>query len=369
LGATARFQVVSTADRRAPRLRWLRMSSTSVDLTGGPAHVRIRARVTDDLAGTADVHLEVGIGHATITLRHGTRRDGVWAGKLTIPRWSETVNSPYQVFVSLQDRAGNDRSVYWDKLQSRGLPAMLTVTSRRIDREDPRITALTASPTAVDLTAGSRSVTVTVHARDQVSGVVAPQLLFLQTMSRIAGDRHRGVWRATATLDACFTGTREMRLPVHVSDRAGNRTRAITALSVVNHNDIRPPAPRTVTPELAGPTDPVTFAFTEDVVGLSSASAPVRPAYPGSAFGFAEPPPSVPGTWSCVSAAGAAIDCWSGPLRRATWTPAAPLAPGKSYGVDFNPEHILDVTDPAGNPLDPSLRLEDEFAPTWQITG
>jgi hypothetical protein len=77
----------------------------------------------------------------------------------------------------------------------------------------------------------------------------------------------------------------------------------------------------------------------------------------------------VPGGWACSSASGAAVDCGSGPLRSATWTPAAPLTPGASYGVDFNPEHILDVRDPSGNPLDPSLRLEDEYAPTWQIKG
>ena len=81
MGLAASFQVVSTADRRAPRLRALRMSSTAIDLTGGAARSRIRARVTDDSAGTADVHLEVGIGHASITLRHGTRRDGVSSGQ------------------------------------------------------------------------------------------------------------------------------------------------------------------------------------------------------------------------------------------------------------------------------------------------
>ena len=355
MGLAATFQVVSTADRRAPRLQWLRMSSTSVDLTGGPAHVRVRARVTDDLAGTANVHLEVGVGIANLTLRRGSRRDGVWAGTLTFPRWSETVNSPYQVYVGLQDQAGNDRSVYSDKLRDRGLPSMLTVTSRRIDRDDPQITALTASPTAVDLTAGSRPVTVTVHARDQVSGVVAPKLLFLKTMRRIAGDRHRGVWRATATLDACFTGTREMRVPVSVSDRAGNRTRAVTVVSVVNHNDIRPPAPRMVTPELAGPTEPVTFAFTEDVVGISSASAPVRPAYPGSGFGFGDPPASVPGNWACSSAAGAAVDCGSGPLRRATWTPAAPLTPGAAHRRRLRPRAHPGRQGPFRKPARPLL--------------
>ena len=177
------------------------------------------------------------------------------------------------MFVSLQDRAGNDRSVYWDKLQRRGLPSLLNVTSRRIDRDKPQITELTASPTAVDLTAGNRSVPVTVHAGDQVSGVVTPRLQGFRPMHRIAGDRHRGVWRASTTIDACSTGTRTMRLPVSVSDRAGNHVQAPTTVSVINHNDIRPPVPRSVSPDLAGPTDPVTFRFTEDVVGIAGLGA------------------------------------------------------------------------------------------------
>jgi len=89
----------------------------------------------------------------------------------------------------------------------------------------------------------------------------------------------------------------------------------------------------------------------------------------GSAFGSGDPPPSVPGTWSCVTVAGAPVDCVAGPLRSATWTPAGLLQAGQDYGVDFNPEHVLEILDLAGNPIDPYLRYEDEYAPTWHVVG
>lgn len=74
------------------------------------------------------------------------------------------------------------------------------------------------------------------------------------------------------------------------------------------------------------------------------------------------------GNWTC-RASGDPVDCVAGPVHTATWTPAQPLTPGHSYLPDFNPEHIQDVLDLAGNPLDIGLRFEDEYAPTWTITG
>ena len=66
------------------------------------------------------------------------------------------------------------------------------------------------------------------------------------------------------------------------------------------------------------------------------------------------PAADVPGSWSCKSAAGTRVDCSLGQVRHASWTPSQPLPPppaGERYGVFFNPEHVLDVTDMAGNPL------------------
>jgi hypothetical protein len=140
-------------------------------------------------------------------------------------------------------------------------------------------------------------------------------------------------------------------------------------LTVVNRNDIRTPSLRSVTPEMAGPLDPVTFVFNEDVVGISSVSAPIRATYAGLAFGTSDPPPAEPGSWACQSAAGTPVDCVAGAVRSATWTPAAPLQSGRHYTVDLNPEHVLDVRDLAGNPIDPYDRFADDDYPTWQVSG
>jgi hypothetical protein len=48
------------------------------------------------------------------------------------------------------------------------------------------------------------------------------------------------------------------------------------------------------------------------------------------------------------------VDCATGAYREARWTPVAPM-PADNYVLDLNPEHVLDVTDLAGNPFDGNL--------------
>jgi hypothetical protein len=363
----ASVQVVAEQDRRAPTLRWLQTSATSVDVTARAARIRVRARVTDDAAGVASASLLTdGSTSAQLRLRRGTARDGVWAGTLTVPRWMRDRSVTHNLLFSATDRPGNELFIYWDELGTRGMPSTLTVRTRRPDRDDPRVRKVSLAPAVVDLTDGDRPVTATVHATDAGAGVRRASF-FSRQMPRVAGDRHRGEWRRTIMLDHCVWRTDDVRLEVGVSDRASNGVTVRQPISIVNRNDIRAPYPSLTTPEEAGPTDPVTYRFNEDVVGISSTSAPVRPTWPGVAFGHGDPPPAVPGAWSCRSSAGTSVDCVSGQVRTATWTPDAPLTPGQSYGVDFNPEHVLDVLDLAGNPIDLTLRLEDEYAPTWTI--
>ncbi len=364
----AAVQVTSTRDRTAPRLRWLKASTTAVDVTNGAAHIRVQARVTDDATGVLSAGLATDLAvSGQLRLKTGTHLDGVWGGTLTVSRWMRSPNLISNIMFGATDRAGNEQLVGSEELANRGMPSTLTVTTRRPDRDDPRLARVSLTPTAVDLTGADRSVTVTVHANDQ-SGI-GDTFFFLRPMHLVAGDRYRGVWQRTVRLDHCVWGTRDVRLEVVLFDRAGNRVAVRPTISIVNRNDLRPPYPSLVGPDERGPSDPVTYRFTEDVVGVSGASAPVRPTELGAAFGHGDPPPAVPGTWACRTAAGTPADCVAGPVRTATWTPDAPLTPGQSYLPDFNPEHVLDILDLAGNPLDITVRLLDEEAPTWRIRG
>jgi hypothetical protein len=308
---------------------------------------------------------DIGVS-GRLHLRHGSRRDGVWGGTLTLPRWMRSRSATYTFMFRATDWPGNEQLVGADELAERDLPSSVVVTTRRPDRDDPRLTRVELAPAEVDLTNGDRPVTATVRAIDQ-SGI-GDTYFFLRPMHRVRGDRHRGVWRRTESLDHCTWRTRDIRLEIILFDRAGNRVAVRQPLSITNHNDIRPPRPTLVGPDQHGPSDPVTYRFGEDVVGISDTSAPVRPTEGGAAFGTGSPPEAVPGHWSCASSAGTPVDCVSGPLRIATWSPLAPLTVDRSYLPDFNPEHVLDILDLAGNPLDIGLRFEDEFAPTWFVT-
>jgi hypothetical protein len=222
----------------------------------------------------------------------------------------------------------------------------------------------------VDVTTADGPVAVQFRATDGIAGVGEPVSVWTQPARRISGTRHDGVWRRTILIDGCvFSGGQE-QFEVVVFDRVGHRAAARTTITVVNNNrDLTPPYLSAVEPASAGPTESVSFVFNEDVTGVSDASAPVRSTEAGMGFSTGVPPPAQPGAWACTSANGVPVDCATGSLRRATWTPHVALTVGQSYGVDFNPEHILDVLDLAGNPIDPLLRHEDEFAPTWTVHG
>ena len=364
-----RVTVVSDVDRRAPRLRSLHLSATRADVTSAPARIRVRARVVDVGAGTAGVSILSDVGaHGQLRLRSGTARDGIWAGTLTAPKWMTSRSATYLIVVGMTDRPGNERLVYSDELAKRRMPSSLTVTTRRPDRTAPRLETVTLSPSVVDLTGGDQTVTVTVHAVDRPAGV-GNTYVITHPLHLVAGTRRDGRWRRAVTLDRCAWRTNDARLEVIFFDRANNRVAVRQPLSVVNRTDIRAPYPSVVGPENRGPTDPVTYRFSEDVVGISATSAPVRPTYSGAGFGTGDPPAAVAGNWACASSAGAPVDCAAGPVRAATWAPTEPLKPGQAYGVDFNPEHVLDVLDLSGNPISPTLRYEDEYFPTWSVTG
>ena len=96
------------------------------------------------------------------------------------------------------------------------------------------------------------------------------------------------------------------------------------------------------------PGGPAVLTFGEAVTGITANSIPIRPFDPDSPP-VTEPVAPIPGTWTCRDAAGTTVDCTTGAVRTATWTPAALLVPGV-YVADLNPEHTLDVTDLAGNP-------------------
>jgi hypothetical protein len=172
----------AAVDTDAPVLASLGMTPTAVDTSGGPAMITITARLTDarspSIGGTAPLSrvLLTGPGgqqQSTAYLSQaqrisGTATDGVYRSTLTIPwhaapgRWSASA--------VLVDISGNTRTLTATNLATSGFPSGVDQSGAG-DTHAPQLVALSIAPGSVDTSLAAGSVTVSVHAVDDLSGV------------------------------------------------------------------------------------------------------------------------------------------------------------------------------------------------------
>ena len=350
------LNVLADRDTRGPVLRRLRLSTTHLDTRWQPAEARIWAHVTDNMAGTAKVTLSLsrpqpwsgGDYRVPLHLVEGSPANGWWRGALRMPRWQSDFTG--LLGIGTLDAVNNVGGIIGAELRRVG-PSRITVRSRT-DLRKPAVRRPAVAPASVDVTESAGAVRFTVRASDAKSGVAHVDVSVgkLVALHLVSGNRRDGLWRARLPITRC-TVAQSYHAIVIVTDRAG-MTRGLGAdpLTYTVANSDRVP------PEVAGPSTqppasgPVTVTFTEDVTGISSASAPVTEGRPVDADPY-NPTQPIAGSWSCASSSASQVDCATGAVRRASWTPDQPLQSGIFYVVQFNPNHILDVTDFAGNPL------------------
>jgi hypothetical protein len=201
--------------------------------------------------------------------------------------------------------------------------------------------------------------TFRLRARDSESGVKSayiklkgPDSSGFQRMHRLSGSRSDGIWTFRWPVGSyCWLLPGTYAVTVVVNDFAGRQRRLREAANfVLTGPDRRRPWVTLASPSDLTVTSPLRLTFSEDVTGLSPESAVVRRSVAGRTT--TNPiSPGAPGSWACKSSAGSPTDCFAGAVRTAVWTPAAPLEPGVDYFLDFNPEHVLSLTDLNGNPL------------------
>jgi hypothetical protein len=149
-----------------------------------------------------------------------------------------------------------------------------------------------------------------------------------------------------------------MPLAFWVTDACGHSTRYSpralqangwpAALQVRALPDALPPRVKRVSGSDVRLRGPVRVRFTEPVNGLTEASALIQQVdIESDELG----PPS-PGTWRCRDDGRDLTDCGTGSVRRAAFHLYAPLVADQEYQLVLNPEHVLMVTDLAGNPVD-----------------
>jgi hypothetical protein len=231
------------------------------------------------------------------------------------------------------------------------------VTGAGRDHARPRLTGISAVPSYVDVRTVDGEVTVTVRATDDVSGVssvvvqASPEEAgsFGRTsLRRVSGSARSGTWRATVPVSRCLASSGSIPWTVDIRDRVRHETWIwhVGRLAVLAEDHQRPSWSE-ATFASKPRNGPLMFGWTEDVVGISPETAQLRPDL-GYSVDQASAPP-VPGSWFCQQANGVAVDCASGPVRTAMFLPSARLE-GPGYVMQFNPPHLLAVTDMAGNP-------------------
>ena len=170
---------------------------------------------------------------AELYLASGTSLDGIYTGTVTIPQYSEqgtwSINS-----VHLEDNAGNFSTIYTSQLQADGFPSSFQQTGMG-DTTPPTLAGFSFTPTTVDTSNGTATITFTAHITDDISGVSNTN----DGVTVFADSPSTGAYQATelylasgTSLDGIYTGT--ITIPqyseqgtwsinsVHLEDNAGN---------------------------------------------------------------------------------------------------------------------------------------------------
>jgi hypothetical protein len=286
------------------------------------------------------------------TLISGSRVDGVWQARLRIPRW--VGHRRIGVHIDLADLVSNSTRYNPASLSTIGPHQPLRLISRT-DPSPPALRLRQLRPDPLDVRTGRRRITVEAVITDRGSGaraaglsmqrppVNAPGYPVLGTqLTLTAGTRHAGTWTGSLRLTRCQAVGGRWNLTLFAADRTS--TSFVHRSLIVRNVDVVPPSAHS-TSVLSVPTGgPMAIRFDQDVRGVTPDNIAV-------VSSLATAP--IDGAWTCRSSRDVPVDCGSGPVRTASYTPTAPLAPATGHAVQLNPEHHLGLTDLAGNPALP----------------
>jgi hypothetical protein len=326
-----------------------------VDVTGSAARVRVRIDARDATSGVQDVQLSLSREGASVFAKHqvdlrrvaGTPRAGRWKGHLDLPQG--TRRGWWVAEVTVGDRTQLWRS-YHSKLRATRPPGLRAVRVVSIRAWlPPEVTTTRTSARVIDIRTAPATVVIEARIRDAGSGVATAAAWILRgliyeyevPLRLISGTRNDGLWRGSWTATTCQVLPEVRTVRVAATDRASNRGvpgPAEPSLEVQNDDHAGPWIPNR---ELTSTTASLTFS--EDVYGITEASAQLFD------YAAAAGSPALSGQWRCENHTGVLVDCQTGPVRTARFLPDAPF-PARYLGLIINPEHVLDVTDGAGNP-------------------
>lgn len=238
-GFPTSLSVVSpTPDLSGPTVSDFDFTPKSVNVVSNGQEVTCSVEWSDPLAGVefsscsfAAPNSDQAQGCVAFTPSSGTPNAGTYECTLTIPRYSE--DGTWRAVVSAQDKVGNFGGLDADGLAGQGFPTDLTVTSIP-DLAPPFLDDFTISPTSIDVSSASRTVTCTMTVSDGTAGVwlATCQIGVIDGFSSLAhectadtpvsGTRNDGVFACDVTIPAFSPGGTWQVQSVELVDQVTN---------------------------------------------------------------------------------------------------------------------------------------------------
>jgi hypothetical protein len=359
--------VTVRSDRRfiSAAVRGLTFRPRVVDTRRAAVVVPVRARVSSS-SRVARVRLIAEEAHGdrrvVATLARARGKAGVlFHGRLVIPRWQSRGMWRLSVQAVFPPWASTFGPSYLAKHHLRHRFRVLS----RTDERAPKLVSLTATPSPLDVEAAPGSVHYASAVFDRKSGVSRIRVELERWNFHITTELSRtgragatSTWSGAGRITPCHSVSGTWKGRVTIWDTAGNRrSYRSSSLAALGWPGVEVVAGDHRAPQFSAVRnrkDPMVVTFSEDVVGISTESVHV---YRGSQmindFLWSDPSRPRPGTWSCVDGIGTVVDCVTGPVRTATFTPST----DKRFNeIMLNPDHQLAVRDLAGNPYDHEVR-------------
>ena len=240
-------------DTDPPEVTSFTITPSSVDVTSESATVTLSANVTDNIGVTTASNYRIYLPTSdantwitgTFSLASGTAQDGTWTADVTIP--TTTGAGEYVVLLTggFFDEAGNYG------VNTDGSRSLTIVSNSGVDTDPPEVTSFTITPSSVDVTSESATVTLSANVTDNIGVTTASNYrIYLPTsdantwitgtFSLASGTAQDGTWTADVTIPTT-TGAGEyvVLLTGGFFDEAGNygvNTDGSRSLTIVNNN-------------------------------------------------------------------------------------------------------------------------------------
>jgi hypothetical protein len=235
-------------DNEAPVLASVSFTPDSVDVTTEPRTVTFTAAITDVGRGLSYGYVELDSPSGTKFINagfggsdriSGTSKNGAYQFDVTVPRFSEPGDWMLTRLV-LVDIAGNQSTyalapVGLMRPYPNGTATALEVINTNADLTAPALLSLNFAPTTVNVSASEQTVGITLHATDNLTGVVSGSVGFrspsgkmifgsFSSYDRVSGDASDGTYQFNATVRRYLEAGVWKLFSITVRDDASNES-------------------------------------------------------------------------------------------------------------------------------------------------